>query len=347
MRSRSISIYSQEDYERQMLSYIKNEIAKSNSTSSNSDTSDSEDETNSEEEVNKMISVLNQCYKTNKNICNDELSARSECIIAKCIKEIILNKKCMLFNRGKRIKSFDINDINQRIKFRNLMSILRERKICDVYTKNIISLSYLNILIVSNFDSNLKLSFSHKNKVNSFSYTKCNSFPLNIYTKQISFNNNLLTIKIFDIDASSLELFSIYQSLSNVIILCLSGSHSSDSINFLKIVNNNTSQLISVIEHNATSPEIKSYCEDHNYLYCTCDDLSSLNENLCMNYLLKTKYTMRLKDYVDEEDDNSDCLQQGMKYNLTMECRKDDMISLKRNHKVFSNKKMSVDSYNY
>ena len=149
MRSRSISIYSQEDYERQMLSYIKNEIAKSNSTSSNSDTSDSEDETNSEEEVNKMISALNQCYKINKNICNDELSSRSESIIAKCIKEIILNKKCMLFNRGKRIKSFDVNDINQRIKFRNLMSILRERKICDVYTKNIISLSYLNILIVS------------------------------------------------------------------------------------------------------------------------------------------------------------------------------------------------------
>ena len=81
MRSRSISIYSQEDYERQMLSYIKNEIAKSNSTSSNSDTSDSEDETNSEEEVNKMISALNQCYKINKNICNDELSSRSESII--------------------------------------------------------------------------------------------------------------------------------------------------------------------------------------------------------------------------------------------------------------------------
>ena len=166
-----------------------------------------------------MISALNQCYKINKNICNDELSSRSESIIAKCIKEIILNKKCMLFNRGKRIKSFDVNDINQRIKFRNLMSILRERKICDVYTKNIISLSYLNILIVSNFDSNLKLNFSHKNKINSFSYTKCNSFPLNIYTKQIAFNNNLLTIKIFDIDFS-LELFSIYQSLSNVIILC-------------------------------------------------------------------------------------------------------------------------------
>ena len=346
MRSRSISIYSQEDYERQMLSYIKNEIAKSNSTSSNSDTSDSEDETNSEEEVNKMISALNQCYKINKNICNDELSSRSESIIAKCIKEIILNKKCMLFNRGKRIKSFDVNDINQRIKFRNLMSILRERKICDVYTKNIISLSYLNILIVSNFDSNLKLNFSHKNKINSFSYTKCNSFPLNIYTKQIAFNNNLLTIKIFDIDFS-LELFSIYQSLSNVIILCLSGSHSSDSLKFLKIVNNNTSQLISVIEHNATSPEIKSYCEDHNYLYCTCDDLTSLNENLFMNYLLKIKYTMSLKDYIDEEDDDSDCLQQGTKYNLTMECRKDDMISLKRNHIVFSNKKMSVDSYNY
>ena len=73
----------------------------------------------------------------------------------------------------------------------------------------------------------------------------------------------------------------------------------------------------------------------------------TLNENLFMNYLLKIKYTMSLKDYIDEEDDDSDCLQQGMKYNLTMECRKDDMISLKRNHIVFSNKKMSVDSYNY
>lgn len=345
MRSRSISIYSQEDYERQMLSYIKNEIAKSNSTSSNSDTSDSEDETNSEEEVNKMIAVLNQCYKTNKNICKDEFNSRSDIIITKCIKEIILSKKCILFNRGKRIKSFDINDINQRIKFRNLINIIRERKLCECYTKNIISLSYLNILIVSNFDSNLKLNFAHKNKSNSFSYTKCNQFPVNIYTKQISFNTNLLTIKIFDIDAS-LDLFSVYQSISNVIILCLSGDKSNDSLKFLQRISN-SSQLISIIEHNAKGKNIKSYCEDHNYLYCTCDDLTSLNENLFSNYLLKIKYIMSLKDYVDEGEEENDCLQQGMKYNLTMECRKDDIISLKRNYKVFSNKKMSVDSYNY
>ena len=358
MRSRSISIYSQDDFEKQILSYKKENSnvqiirPQSNSVVSYSEEINKEvDETNSEEDLIKMLTSLNKSYKINNNLNQSELNPTTLSIITKCLKDIIQSKNSLLFNRDKRIKSFDINDKTKRIKFRNLIHCVKSSsKKNDLINKNLQSLSFLNIMLISNFE-HLKFNFFNDLDDNKFSYEKKNNCPLTIFSKQLNINNHLLTIKIFDIDYN-LQLFSVYKSISHVIILCFSGDFFNQMFNLLQQINGGN-QMLSIIEINPINSTIKKYCEANNLFYHESNDLSTtVDDHKFQKYLYKLNYIMKYQDYIEQTENNReeneeefDCLQQGMKYNLTIEYNKEVLPQKKPSKLLLTNKKLSVDSY--
>ena len=132
MRSRSISIYSQEDFEKQILSYKKENSnvqiirPQSNSVVSYSEEINKEvDETNSEEDLIKMLTSLNKSYKINNNLNQSELNPTTLSIITKCLKDIIQSKNSLLFNRDKRIKSSKSPIVHQSIPMSHSWDFIR------------------------------------------------------------------------------------------------------------------------------------------------------------------------------------------------------------------------------
>lgn len=355
MRSRSISFYSEEDFHRQqkrsrrsnsdlpVISSTQNQpICQKKTEEINIDNID-------EDELYNYINSLNDNYKKNISL-NDHSNTRTQILIAKCFKELIKNKESIFFNKRDRINSFDVGDKKIKVNFRHLIDFLKEKSVSSILNDNLTSLSFVNLLLITNFKETFELNFKFDSKESNFIYQKSTQ-ELTIFTKHIFLNKKRLTLKIFDIDLN-LELFPIYLNLCQVLLVIINGKEKKLSIEFLKKFKV-FSQPIIVIEVNSTDNSLENYCRENKFLWIKNRSPTNIDisEKLLCEMTLEQNNILKKNDiFVDntgvnlnKEDDNDeveyDHLKRGIEYKIH------SVSSESAYSKIFPNKKMSHDDF--
>lgn len=364
MRTRFLTIYSEEDFNdqlnhpqtEQVVVDIHNSPMKlseigrlSLNSFSSSSTSDIE---NKEEKAFNFVSLLNDDYKKNVSVSRTLFGSQTEEEICKYFKEIIKNRKSIFFNKKNRKTSYDINETKNKIKFRDIVHFVIENNLNDFLCKNIQSLSVINICLISHIetiDMNVKnkflLSILNEKKVQ----VKSTKDNFKIMQKQIidHSDNKLTSIKVFDMCNMEKGL-NVYPDLSQVIILFFSGQDENDCINTIKYYKNKSKYVI-VVENDPIEDTISDYCRDNSIVYY--DDPKDASKLLIDRVMFLKKSTCNthsihlIEESIDEElttesnEDEFDCLQRGMSYtatHLTQEDSRHQLPGLK--------KRMSLDS---
>ena len=317
MRSRLLTIYSEEEFKEQ-LNESSHQCFKDNESShSISSNSTSLSDTEKEDEYNE-INNINRCY--NQNVLDEELTT-------KLIKQIILKKQCVLFSKTRR------DSVNKNVDFRQLIHCAIENNIETNAKNNTLSLCGINIFLSSNIeciDINLKNKFVNelmlfadagKKRRNSRSRRCINikqkalNQPFSIHSNQVIVENKLVKLRLFDVCNFS-EVLPVYAVLSQVLIFLFSGGDEEKCVELLKTYTQNSSysnKLIIVIESDPFTDEIKNFCQNNFIKYY---DHIPNPKNILHNVLFLKKQ-LRIKNKNTEVTQNEiDALKQGMDYHI-------------------------------
>lgn len=364
MRTRLYTIYSEEEFNEQLMNnHISNSetfqssktLSERSTLSFNSLSSYSNSECDSkEEQMNNFIDLLNKNYQKNISINNTFKSNGpiTEQEICKYLKEIVKNQKIIFFHHKNRKNSYDFQEKNNKIKFRDIVHFIKNNNLNDILENNIKSLSFLNICCISNIeiiDINIKNKFIYSLLKEKQTNKRNSKEKINILQKQIldKNDNKLTTVKIFDI--CNMEKFlNIYSILSTIIILFFSGGEQEKSLEMIKFYNKLGKYLI-VVENDPEDFIVEEFCQKNKILYF--DNSAKASSNL-LDKIIFLKKNISISpenekeeydDYQMENDDEEevDFLQSRMPYSISTFISNDEK---EKNQILNLKKRLSLDS---